>query len=348
MGYIIVIIPIFTHLPSKTVKTKTLHSILLTFLVNNCLCLGSINDSLLTYARNCPHAYSSEVEKLVSYLRIPAKTELQTAEIFFYWISQNVTYDLESFLNGSYVSMKNDAFGTRKAVCQGFAELYKQMCDLAKIKCYIIQGYVKDFSYQSGTKIEVNHAWNIVFVDDHAYFVDATLGTGYVHYEGDVLKYYKSINEEEVLIRSASFSKQHLPADPRWQLSEHPVSFESFLNSSDDSELIGDTSVRYSYIDSILVYENADSIERKVLSAESAYRFNSSENNLMRLATAYYKVAYALSDGDFDKERMEKSVYYYNKAMPIYQSINSESAQSMVKNTDKGIIYSNYRINNQK
>ena len=106
------------------------------------------------------------------------------------WICQNVKYDY-SFSHYSLEGAVNEGL----AVCQGYAETFREMCEIAGVECEIVTGTVDPsiqrtvsingrtvFIYAGGTG---GHAWNQVKVDGQWYQVDVTWDDGFERYTDD-------------------------------------------------------------------------------------------------------------------------------------------------------------------
>ncbi len=98
------------------------------------------------------------------------KNEREKFRAIYTWISKNIEYDY-SFTN--YYA--EETFRDRTGVCNGFATLFKEMCDEAGLKAIVVTGYAKGAGYRPGNlKPESNHAWNAICVGNNWYPVEAT------------------------------------------------------------------------------------------------------------------------------------------------------------------------------
>src|SRR4051812_26477875 len=92
-------------------------------------------------------------------------TDLQKVKSIFRWVTDNIAYNVRSFQNRTnayspdYWLEKDDdtsaalkplnervaemVLKRRTAVCDGYARLFKSLCDYSGIKCEIITGYAK-------------------------------------------------------------------------------------------------------------------------------------------------------------------------------------------------------------
>lgn len=104
--------------------------------------------------------------------RISSKmTEFEKELTLHDYIVNNTRYDYENYLKGTLPDDSFEEYGCLVlgvAVCEGYAQAMKLLCDLAGIECIIVKGY----SDITGKHIE--HAWNIVKIEGDYYHVDVT------------------------------------------------------------------------------------------------------------------------------------------------------------------------------
>src|SRR5215213_9275715 len=119
--------------------------------------------------------YKNNLSALTQELTSPYSEQLLKARAIFKWITENIRYDYK-YYNKYYYKGKepktykckddNDCEAKRiawetnyidkvlrkkKAVCQGYAMLFKKMCDIAGLKSEMITGYVRTEYYQVGS-----------------------------------------------------------------------------------------------------------------------------------------------------------------------------------------------------
>ena len=108
-------------------------------------------------------------------LSLGGKTTYQKVQAIYNWITANVKYDY-SHMNDPTYWPQYTAYAAavqKKAVCQGYANLFYRLANDAGIDCRIITGKA-----YNGTQTE-DHAWNIVRMgDDKYYCLDATWDAG--------------------------------------------------------------------------------------------------------------------------------------------------------------------------
>ena len=128
-------------------------------------------------------------------LSLGGKTTYQKVQAIYNWITANVKYDY-SHMNDPTYWPQYTAYAAavqKKAVCQGYANLFYRLANDAGIDCRIITGkaYNRDGA--------ADHAWNIVRMADGKYYcLDATWDAG-----------LKPEKYEYFLKGLTSFSKDH-------------------------------------------------------------------------------------------------------------------------------------------
>jgi transglutaminase/protease-like cytokinesis protein 3 len=100
---------------------------------------------------HAPEQNVQSLDSLICFINKNSSSDYEKAFGIYYWISHNIKYDYEKFKKGkpSY-SKPQDVFRKRKAVCIGYATLYRYMCIEMKVNCQLIIGYSKGFGYKSG------------------------------------------------------------------------------------------------------------------------------------------------------------------------------------------------------
>ena len=141
-------------------------------------------------------------------LALDGKTTYQKVRAIYDWITRNVRYDEKNKDDNSYY-LKYTAYAAainKKAVCQGYTNLFYRLANDAGIDCRIITGG--------------NHAWNIVRMDDGKYYcMDATWDEGQSSYS----YFLKGLPE---------FSKTHRPqTDPK--NTPYWTAYESKMSDTD-------------------------------------------------------------------------------------------------------------------
>lgn len=116
------------------------------------------------------------------------------------------------------------------AVCEGYTQLFKSLCDHLGITCFYVLGNAKNQIHHIGKEYRVDHAWNIIEIDFKKYLIDTTWGsTGY--YDIDTQEFIEAPNYFYFGTTPEAFIKEHYPDFYENSLLTTTISKESFANS---------------------------------------------------------------------------------------------------------------------
>ena len=207
------------------------------FIISNIYSQNSNNltefDSIDNYVKKVK--YNGDISKLVSDLTITCKTDIEKSRAIYFWITENISYDYKTYNKKKKVksikckgkadcdlkiaSWKNkilDRVLSKKiAICSGYSELFKKMCNLAKVDCEVVEGYTKSEPNQIGKMGVLDHAWNVLNIDNKYYYLDLTWAAGSCskNKKGKLDKFYKERNEYYWLTPIDKLSRNHFPKD---------------------------------------------------------------------------------------------------------------------------------------
>lgn len=110
----------------------------------------------------------------------------------------------------------------KKAVCEGYARLFKAMCNHAGIPARVLTGYARTNFTSRDNRFRSNHTWNAVRIDSNWHLLDITWASGYIAWpSGEFVRHY---DDYYFLTPPEKFVQHHYPDDPRWTLlTEQPV-----------------------------------------------------------------------------------------------------------------------------
>jgi hypothetical protein len=339
-----------------TLLYKVITIILLGLLTTfNLYALDSLNTRLYEYAKGVPLNRYDKIDNLVKYLSLAANSESERVEIFTYWISLNISYDTYEYSirdNWSKNITHNfqDAypvFKTRKAICAGYSNLLKKMCEAANIKCYNIEGYSKGFGYAEGVMPNrPDHMWNAVFIDSKWVLVDATWTTGFAKMEGGKMVATNKLDLQHIFANPKEFILKHLPLEPQWQLLTNPVSMAAFFSSSSYNQMTNNEMPFYNFNDTIRLYEDLPMEIREIKSAENIYRFTQDK---WRFAfdCFHYAQSIDLQYIQPPAQGLVQAVNYYVKAKEMFDYFSGTTASSKGEECIERINNLNNRIRNQ-
>ncbi len=180
------------------------------------------------HALNAPTDLRQRPAQLAQYLIKPARHQREKARAIFRWITANIDYDAYNyFRGGSSPNSTQDVLGSGKAVCDGYANLFKQLADHAGLETVMISGLTKGFSYLTRGRLgAVDHAWNAVKIDGQWQLLDSTWGAG--HLNNKTKRFVQNFKPYYFLTPASSFIFDHFPDDKRWQLLPRPKSKSEF------------------------------------------------------------------------------------------------------------------------
>lgn len=188
--------------------------------------------------------YKRDLTNLTKDLTSPYSEQLLKARVIFKWITENIRYDYKYYNKYNYKGKEAKTFKCKddkqceakrivwetkyidkvlrkkKAVCHGYAMLFKKMCDIAGLKSEFIAGYIRTEPYQVGTAGILDHAWNAVWIDSSYYLLDATWAAGGCGKteDGKLLFFQKGFNDYYWLTPAKNFARNHYPQSSKWTL----------------------------------------------------------------------------------------------------------------------------------
>ncbi len=207
-------------------------SILFTFICLNIL--GQIDNNIDlkkfdykkadSIAINFPKKKYKAVTEIVGPLTEKLTTEHEKFRAIFRWITENIEYNKSA----ASASEADKIIRKNKAVCQGFSNLLKEMCNSVNIDCDVIVGYTKTEPKDINKKLKkTDHAWNSVKLYDKWYLVDVTWATS--KYNVTAKKFVKEFDEHYFLTPADRFILDHFPQDKKYQFLPKPIKAKKFI-----------------------------------------------------------------------------------------------------------------------
>ena len=74
--------------------------------------------------------------------------EFGKAYIIFYWLHENIEYDIPQRRTGNMAYIPNDVYISGKCVCEGYSKLYQYFGQELGLKIVYIFGYSPDDDYK--------------------------------------------------------------------------------------------------------------------------------------------------------------------------------------------------------
>jgi hypothetical protein len=171
-------------------------------------------------------------------------TDLEKTRAIFSWIVQHISYNTSIFNHGRNFIFSSDketwdtasvwksgdemtaikVLHRRVAVCDGYAKLFKTLCDYAGIQSVVITGYAR-CRMEKNEKFRTNHSWNAVLIDNEWRLLDVTWASGYINSADEFVRHP---DETYFLTPPRQFIRDHYPEDQRWTLLENAPVLSEF------------------------------------------------------------------------------------------------------------------------
>ena len=244
------------------------------------------------HAAKAPDSLARDMPALVAYLTAPAKTETEKARSLYTWVSRYLSYDHAASNRGKRLNQSvSDILRRRRGTCFDYAQLYAALCRSAGLNCRMISGYARPKLEAPVRLQESDHAWNAVRLDGEWRLLDATWSNAKDEWSS-------TYGRDYFLPPPELFVLNHLPANPVWQLLEHPVDTNWFkwpasrlLARSGEEE-----APRFAFRDSISALLLLPPAGQSVREAEAAFRFYPTQENRRYWAHALIDLAVALDE----------------------------------------------------
>jgi hypothetical protein len=189
--------------------------------------------------------YELTPDSLSRYLTNDYTSDRDKVTSIFRWITENISYNIRPYYNtiranrvkdededtGALRPLSErvaiDVLKTRVAFCDGYARLFKTLCDYAGIKSEIITGYAA--TNMGRGRFGSNHRWNAVYIDSSWYLLDPTWAAGHLSYSAN--DFIQSYNNYYFLTPAQDFARDHYPEDLQWALLPKPPYINEFRRS---------------------------------------------------------------------------------------------------------------------
>ncbi len=270
--------------------------------------------------KQIPDSETKSSKALAAAIKKRFSGEEECLKALYIWIATRLTYDYEHINDykapESNEKLIQNTLSTRKAVCQGYAELFTDTAINMGISAYTIFGY----SRQDESVSDVSHGWVAVRFKNGDWFLnDPTWGSGYVSQD----HYVKSLSYQFYKVPAEEFIKTHMPFDPIWQLLSNPVSHYDFYQMTFDFKTKG----RFNFNDSINVYLNQNDFDK----LKHSFRRIKKRGVINNSISEYLRV----TSYNLDVHNYNKEVTIQNEAVTQFNAC--------IKNYNQAIIrYNNY------
>lgn len=279
-------------------------------------------------ALKIPETTATTTAGISAYIKDNFKTDTERIRAIFVWVAGNINYDVDRLLGkGNPIGRQpvEDVVKTRKAVCGGYADLFKELCNQCSIRSMVIGGYVKQKGVVVGS---MAHAWNAVELDHSWYLFDPTWAAGYVN--GN--KFTKRFSETYYKLTPADMIKDHMPFDPMYQFMSYPLSNREFAQGAADA---GRKKTLFNFTDSLKQYDQMADKDR-VTHELGRIQSIGIENDLIKGWIDYLT---RRNEAYNSKNDYEQAVDLYNRATLFFnQYIGSKNKQFTNVQEDNDVV----------
>jgi hypothetical protein len=184
--------------------------------------IRQLPQSIETHRKKNPYEF---IRQLADYINKNSTNDFERVKKAHDWIAMNIQYDINTSRNENYDLQRPSIVVSRgSAVCDGYARLFKALCDAMKINCVYILGYAYG-------PYDMKHAWNKVQINGDWYLIDVTWDTdvilrGMNSKQRNIFGQYKT---NYLFIKPEHIIFDHIPDNPREQLLINPVSFSQYI-----------------------------------------------------------------------------------------------------------------------
>ncbi len=167
-------------------------------------------------------------EKLTCAITKDAKSDNDKVLAIYKWITSNISYDNELRLSPKlqkefYTSEENvlkKVLERKKALCGGYAFLFKSLCKDVGISAEVVHGFTKDYSGKIQKNKQPSHTWSAAKLNGSWQLIDITWAISYGSKNKPDNYWY--------LTKPADFILSHYPENKKWTLLGNAISFSEF------------------------------------------------------------------------------------------------------------------------
>lgn len=320
--------------------------ILSTFLYTSAFCLATSDPEI-------PKSIQKDTYKLAKYLTKNANTEKEMVASIYEWITSNIAYDVKQTerarLNKNQEVEK--VLKKKKAICYGYAELFKSLCTAVGVNCEIVPGYVRDENFIKGKYMHIDyHCWNAYEADGEWYLCDPTWDSGHMgmdaakitkwfyktfrkkkkdKYPKNKYMFIQSPTKDHYMVPKDTFLLRHLPAHPMWQLRDQVLPMFVFENEVDTIRkyLYNDEYYTQDFQRAVEGYQDMDDDDKPIFLGETGFAFNP-RNTTIKTAE-YTKYLTLLNDKELQQQIKNSSVA--RKDLAIFLNEKNDTVKKYLK-----------------
>jgi hypothetical protein len=168
------------------------------------------------------------IRQTAEYINRNSKNNFERVKKAHDVVALTIRYDAASFFSGRTPSQSyEDVLKSRLAVCEGYSNVFKRLCDELRIECEIVRGFGRGVGvspFRNDTPASSNHAWNLIKIENAWYLVDCTWDSGHLNGRNFQAEY----STDYLFLKPEYFIYTHFPGNPQQQLISSPLSADAF------------------------------------------------------------------------------------------------------------------------
>lgn len=158
-------------------------------------------------------------------------SEVDVTYAIYCWIAKNVTYNTHDYHHPRTAnSTASYSLMNRTTNSQGYAILFKEMCNNAHIESVIVDGKAKSnpAAIDNARRL-MKHYWNVVKIKGVEYYVDCAFGAGY--FDSHVKEFEKDFTDAWCFADRRLFCFSHVPNDKKSPYVDVPINPTRYLQA---------------------------------------------------------------------------------------------------------------------
>ena len=278
--------------------------------------------------------------------RIISKTanKREQLQILLLWFFDNMSVDSIRFFQGGDPLSDSEAFTRRIGLCDEYSSIMSQFCKTANIRNYKVVGYVKYSNFNAGDPFtEANHAWNAVYLDSSWVLCDLFWSTLALATDKPEPHFLKRLETDYLLGHPNDFIRDHLPADPVFQLSNYPIVVSSFTKRLEGIDTTIPKMNYVNYGDSLDRLSKMAESDRMLAIAQHSYDYNKQNPNDMIVESYNYSVD-IINKKAATRQELARARKTLTKALAIIDTSGDEAVRSLKSNCKTGIVMIDKRL----
>jgi len=188
--------------------------------------INRIPQNIENLRNNNPDEY---IRQIAAFIKSNSVNDFDMIKKAHDFVAVTTSYDADSFLSNRIPNQSyQNVLRTRLAVCEGYAALFKKLCDELGVTCIVVHGYARGVGSSAAVTdrpSQTNHAWNMITVNGQSYLIDCTWDSGYL--DGRVFR--QRYTTDYLFQKPEFFIYSHFPTNAQHQLLARPLNADQFI-----------------------------------------------------------------------------------------------------------------------